>query len=260
MKKSLLIFFLLLSGVSSQSQVLITLLFGDKLNTPELEFGLEGGVMWSNISGMNSQKYLVNWNLGFYFDILLKKQWFLYTGVLVKSTSGLKDLTANDLSFLGSRIFNEEGTYAQKINYFIIPAVIKYKFKNRIYLELGPQFGLRTKAWVEFNSDVDGFESTIKESNKDDIKRLDVGILAGAGWRFSKRITAWSIGVKYYYGFVDVYKARSGTKNSMFDLKLSIPIGAGEIAQIKKEMKAEKKKIRNEEKAANKEAKENNKK
>jgi hypothetical protein len=46
MKKSLLIFFLFLSGVSSQSQVLITLLFVDKLNTPELEFGLEGGVMW----------------------------------------------------------------------------------------------------------------------------------------------------------------------------------------------------------------------
>ena len=252
MKKILLVCFIVFSGIGTQSQVLITLLFGDKLNTPELEFGLEGGFMWSKISGMDSQKYLRNWNLGFYFDIHIKKQWFLYTGVLVKSTSGLKDLTANDLNFLGSRIFNAEGTYAQKINYFIIPAVIKYKFKNRIYLELGPQFGLRTKAWVEFKSDVDGFESTIKESNKDDIKRLDVGVLAGAGWRFSKRINAWSIGVKYYYGFVDVYKARSGTKNSMFDLKLSIPIGAGEIAQIKKEMKAEKKKIKKEEKEAKK--------
>ena len=77
MKKYLLLCYILFTGLSAQSQVLITLLFGDKLNTPELEFGLEGGVMWSKISEMDSQKYLVNWNLGFYFDILIKKQWFL---------------------------------------------------------------------------------------------------------------------------------------------------------------------------------------
>jgi hypothetical protein len=36
-----------------------------------------------------------------------------------------------------------------------------------------------------------------------------------------------SLGVKYYYGLTNVYKNESGTKNSSFFVKLTVPIGAG---------------------------------
>ena len=69
MKKTLLILGLLFLGLQGQSQVLISIIFGDKLNSPNLEFGLEGGVNWSQISGFESGKSLSTFNLGFYFGL-----------------------------------------------------------------------------------------------------------------------------------------------------------------------------------------------
>ncbi|MCD4788577.1 MAG: hypothetical protein K8R37_01155 [Bacteroidales bacterium] len=50
MRKYLLIIAFLFVGISSQSQILISLILGDKLNSEGLEFGLEGGFNWSNVS------------------------------------------------------------------------------------------------------------------------------------------------------------------------------------------------------------------
>jgi len=244
-------------NITANSQILITLLLGDKLNSDGLEFGLDGGINFSTISGFETNNYAYNFNLGFYFDFRLKNQWYLYTGVLVKSNLGINDLTENDLNSLGASIYPNldgiplVGNYSQKINYFLVPALIKYKFKNHIYTEIGPQFGLMYKAWIEFDSDVNGREAIIKEDNEDDLNRIDVGFMVGAGYTLFKG-TGWTLGAKYYYGFVDVYKNNSGNKNSSFFLKMNIPIGAGEKAQEKAAEKATKKNAKKEEKAQGK--------
>lgn len=236
-----------------QSQVLIALLLGDKLNSGNIEFGLDGGINYSNIANMDSNNRLNTFNLGFYFDIKMKNQWYLNTGVLVKSSLGLRDLTEDDLTFLNATIYDAEGTYRQKMSYFLVPALARYKFKNHMYLEAGPQFGLMYKAWVEFNSDIDGNTARIKENNKDLINRLDMGISAGAGYSLLKGY-GWTLGVRYYYGFINVYKDRAGTRNSSLFLKLNVPIGVSEQAKkmakqqkvFLKERKAKKKKDKKE--------------
>ena len=247
MKKYLLIVILVVAGMAAQSQVLITLLLGDKLNSEGLEFGLESGLNWTSISGLDTKNYARKWNLGFYFDIRIKNQWSLYTGVLVKSNFGVDNLTDNDLISLGATNYNNldtiplTGDYSQKISSFMVPALIRYKFKNHMYVELGPQFSLMYKSWVEFESDIEGRDAIIKEYNKDKINKIDVGLMVGAGYKLFQG-TGWTIGAKYYYGFVDVFKNVSGTKNSSIYLKLNIPIGAGEVAQQKSAEKAAKKK------------------
>ncbi len=231
MKKTLLLFTFILFSMSMQSQILITLLLGDKLNSDKLEFGLEGGLNWSSLSKMESSRPLSSFNLGFYFDIKMKENWFFYTGVLVKSNLGLDKLTDNDLNALKATIYTETddvtkitGDYSQKLNYFLVPALVKYKFKNHLYAELGPQFGLMYKAWVEFTSDIDGREARVKEFNTDNINRVDAGLMVGMGYTLFNG-NGWTFGLKYYYGFVDVYKDLSGTKNSSLFAKLNIPIG-----------------------------------
>ena len=247
MKKSLLIIFMLIAGMAAQSQVLITLLLGDKLNSEGLEFGLEGGMNWTTISGLDTEDYARKWNLGFYFDIRIKNQWSLSTGVLVKSNFGVDKLSDNDLISIGATNYNTldtttlEGDYSMKISSFMVPVLIRYKFKNHIYAEIGPQFSVMYKSWVEFESDIEGRDAIIKEYNKEKINKIDVGIMVGAGYRLFNG-TGWTIGAKYYYGFVDVFKDVSGTKNSSIYLKLNIPIGAGEVAQQKSAEKAAKKK------------------
>ena len=175
---------------------------------------------------METNKSLRTFNLGFYFDIRLKNQWSLYTGVLVKSNLGVDELSANDLTFLGTDVYEDEGDYSQEMKYFLVPALLKYNFENKIYIEAGPQFGLMYDAWVEFNSDIDGKDATVKDYNKDNINRFDAGLMVGFGYRLQK-IKGMSFGIKYYYGLLDVYKDRSGTKNSSIFLKMTIPVGAG---------------------------------
>jgi len=208
------------------------LLFGDKLNSDGLEFGLEAGMNMSTISGLETKNYLNTFNLGFYFDIRIKNQWSVYTGVLVKSSLGIKKLTDNDMKTLDAKIYTDVnstnliGTYRQKMEYFLVPVFLKYKFKNHIYIETGPQFGLMYKSWIEFNTDIDGYDGILKEYNREDINKIEVGATIGVGYKLLKG-TGWTIGLKYYYGFVDVYKNISNTKNSSLFIKLNIPIGAG---------------------------------
>jgi opacity protein-like surface antigen len=226
-KKIVTLFALMLIGFTSHSQVLISLVFGDKLNSDGLEFGLEGGFNYSDISDLDADKRLSSFNLGFYFDFRLKNQWNLYTGVLVKAKLGDDQLSSEDLAFLGiTPNVEEDGTYSQVINYFIVPALLKYNFENRIYIEAGPQFGLMYKSWVEFESSVDNKDINTKDYNKDKINRLDTGITFGTGYKLMPD-SGMTIGIKYYYGFTNVYKGVSGTNNSSLFLKLNLPIGAG---------------------------------
>jgi hypothetical protein len=240
---------------TANSQILIALLLGDKLNTGKIEFGLDGGINFSEIAGMDSNNKLNTWNLGFYFDINLKNQWVLNTGVLVKSSLGLDDLSQSDVEFLEITDYNAEGSYSQKINYFIIPALAKYKFKNNFYVEAGPQFGFMYKAWTEYNSDSEGKSVQIKQNNKDMINRFDAGISAGTGYRLLNGL-GMTLGVRYYYGLLDVYKNRSGTQNNSLFLKLNIPIG---ITDANKELIKKQKELNKEKKAKKKQQKLKNK-
>lgn len=231
MKRRLLFLITFFCVITVNSQVLISLLLGDKLNTGNLEFGLEGGYNFAKVSGFESNKSLNNFNLGFYFDIKVKENWWFYTGVLVKANLGAHKLTEADLERLEITSYDEPGTYSQNLKYFIVPAFAKYKFKSRIYLEGGPQFGLVHSAYVEYNSDIGGRDARIREYNRRNINPIDVGAALGAGYRINDKISGMTIGVKYYYGFVNVYKGESGTNNSSLFLKLNIPIGAGKAAK-----------------------------
>ncbi len=213
-------------GSAAHSQVLISLLLGDKLNSDKIEFGLDAGLNWSQIGNLDSNSGLRAFNAGFYFDILLDEQWSLNTGVVVKSKLGADDLTAQDLAFLEILPEVEEGNYSQQLSYFLVPVLMRYNFPSRIYVEAGPQFGLMYKASVEFNSDIDGKDIRIREYNKDKINRIDAGVSGGLGYRLSPR-KGMSVGLRYYYGFVNTYKGVSGTNNSSLFLKFTIPVGTG---------------------------------
>ena len=235
MKKIFLLTAFLFTINLCHSQVLITLLLGDKLNTGKIEFGLDGGFNWSGMDGLESKTALRTFNLGFYFDFLIKENWYFNTGVLVKSSVGAYDISENDLLLLDPTfVFVDSGSYYQQINYFHIPLAIKYRFQNHFYFRLGPQLALRTKAKVIFDGRINGKSVVIENDNSDLFTRLEASVLAGVGYKL-KQGKGMNIGIKYFYGLTDVYKGdQLDIKNNSLYAYVNIPIGRGKALKEEK--------------------------
>ena len=220
--------FLLLFSVTLKAQVLISILLGDKLNTPKIEFGMVGGLNRSYLNDISGSTGLNHFNLGFYFHINMKNNSYMSTGVTVKSNIGATGMPVYSLGNADFDSVYKGGTLTKKISCFYVPVMYHQRFNNRWYIEAGPQFGLRTKA-------VDIFETTTLDGDlsytkdvKDQYTRLDAGLIAGAGYKLKKQIKSMAVGINYYYGLVNVSKTPDVTmKNSSVYFYIKIPIGVG---------------------------------
>lgn len=229
-------------SITAKSQVLISLLLGDKLNTGKIEFGLDGGVNWLTMSNTPKAKYLFDWNLGFYFDFRMKNpHLFIHTGVLVKSKMGTKGLDPyipnNDTAIYN--IF-AGGTVERKLNYFNVPVMLRYRLDNFIHFEGGVQLGLRYTGYDVFYNEINKKDDlSYLNDVADDFTRIDAGALAGVGYRFKKG-EGMILAVRYYYGFVDADRVREGNQSySAIYITGAIPIGKGKAEKKAAEKAAE---------------------
>jgi len=119
------------------------------------------------------------------------------------------------------------GKIARKINYFNVPILMKYTFKNRIYVKGGVQLGLRYKAFDQFTNSINDEEDLkYKIDIKDQYHALDAGLAIGAGYRLIKG-NGMNIGLQYYFGLVDIRVDDSSPDqfNRVLYLTAGIPIG-----------------------------------
>ncbi len=215
-------------SMNARSQILISLLLGDKLNTGQIEFGLTGGYGLAQIFNEPDSKHLNTFFLGFYFDFLLKKEknWYLNTGVLVKSRMGASGIPIYDLDDPEMDSVFDGGSINRKISYFNVPIEIKYRFKNNFFVDAGCQLGLRYTTNDEFVNTVENKDDlTYAKDIRDEINRIDAGVAGGFGYKFMKGM-GMSIGVRYYFGLVNIYKDTRNGNNSVLYLHVEIPIGA----------------------------------
>jgi hypothetical protein len=209
------------------AQVLISLLFGDALNSEKVEFGLVGGGNRSWIPENEESNGLNSFNLGFYFHINMKGNTYLSTGVLVKSNVGARGMSVYPI---GDQEFDDvfaTGELTKKIHYFYVPILWHQRFSNRWYLEGGIQLGLRNKAKDIFNLQAYDGDLSYTRDVRDEYRHLDAGLLGGVGYKFKKETKSISMGVNYFYGLVNVSLTDQKIKNSSMYLYLKIPIGAG---------------------------------
>ena len=212
----------------ARTQVLISILLGDKLNSGKIEFGLDGGANWSTIKNLDGAKSLTGFNLGFYFDFKLKNpSWMLNTGVIVKSNMGADELPVYSLGNPDLDNAFSGGKISRKINYFNVPIMMKYTFSNHIYLKAGTQLGLRYKAFDEFKNSInDEDDLKYKVDIKDQFHAIDAGLAFGAGYRLMKG-NGMNIGLQYYWGLIDIRVDDSSPDqfNRTLYLTVGIPIG-----------------------------------
>ncbi|WP_394774214.1 outer membrane beta-barrel protein [Flavobacterium sp.] len=187
----------------------------------------------------------MGFNLGFYFDIRSKKNpaWMINTGVIVKSPMGAHGIPVYSLNDENLDNTFAGGSVNREIRYFNVPILIKYQFKNNIYLKTGPQFGLLAKAFDEFIKEVDKDNVVYKKNIRDQIRVIDAGVALGAGYHMNVG-NGLNITLQYYYGLVPVMKGDGpNVYNRSLYLTAGIPIGKGKAAQKRAEKEKELNKI-----------------
>lgn len=232
--RSLLLALTFLSfATAGYGQVIISLLLGDKLNTGQIEFGLDGGVNYSWQTGVAYSRALPTFNLGFYFDIKTKNpNWFFHTGVIVKSTMGANGLPVYSLNNpdLDNTFLN--GSVERTLSYFNVPVFAKRKIGKSFYVEGGVMLGLLYDAEDLFKANVQGGEVTYTRTIRDQYRALDAGLAAGIGYRLMKG-NGMNLGVRGYQGLVNVLETNPGAsvRNQSLYFTIGIPIGAGKARE-----------------------------
>jgi len=181
------------------------------------QFGIKGGLNSSNFSGdtagMNF-KSSIGFNAGVFATIKLSDKINLQPEILY-STQGaeVQNVVApvNGVNYTADIKF--------KLSYINIPVMLKYYVADKFNIEAGPQVGFLTSA--KTSTKVEGFSQTVDQDAKDYFESVDFGFNFGAGYDFTKNISA---GIRYNLGLSNVLNTASGdsskSENSVFSLSV----------------------------------------
>lgn len=235
-----LLVLLTLATAAARSQVIISLLLGDKLNSGKIEFGLEGGATLSTLSGTPGADPKTGFNLGFYFDIKTRGDWRIATGVMVKSPWGARDLAPYALGDSALDALFGDGHVDRELRYFNVPIMLKRSFGD-FFATGGVQLSLGYKAFDVFKQEVkDADDLTYRRENRELYNPVDVGVVASVGYRLMKGHGV-NLLIRYYQGLRDIRKEPVGDAqyNSGWHLLVGIPIGVGKAQERMKEKASE---------------------
>lgn len=223
-KAPIFIAFMLAYSTIAKSQVIISLLFGDKLNSEKLTFGLLVGNSWAHLSDYKTSSSLSNFNLGLYLSWKMSERFYLQFDAMAKYRLGSRGLPVYSLNDHGLDTMFAAGHVEREINYLGLVTTAQYRIFNYINLEVGPQIILRTKAKDIFYTDRNDGTLKFEKNISDAATRFDIGAMTGISYQIKGN--GIKIGVRYYLGFIDIFPQDAGSNtNRSFQLAGFIPVG-----------------------------------
>lgn len=228
MKKAILLSLMTVLLIpTARSQVLIALLFGDKLNTPNIEFGLNVGGNLTTLTNYPDAKYLTGLNLGMYFNFKLSDHFYFHPEMLFMNQMGSKGV--NDVNLPHPELQQETLETWTESNYFSLVFLPRYKLTNQLYFEAGlyGSFLLTADDYFLVKPEGDS-ELQYKIHARPRMNRFDVGGNVGLGYKFGQG-KGVNLSLRYSYGFINTQAdhALDPEKNRGFHVHVGIPIGVG---------------------------------
>jgi hypothetical protein len=215
------------SAGSVKSQVLIALVFGDKLNTPNIEFGLNVGGNFSTLANHPDAKYKTGLNLGLYFNFKLGDHLYLHPEFQFMNQMGTRGVDNRDLP--GNDWDDETLETVREINYLTLVFLPRYKLTNQLFFEAGIRGSFLLSAddiWMV--KPEERSELYYKDFIRPDLHNFDVGVDTGLGFKFGKG-EGVNLSLRYSYGFLNILRDSSepAEYNRAFHVQVGIPIGVG---------------------------------
>lgn len=220
---------IIISGfTNTKSQVLISLLFGDKLNSPKTEFGLNAGVNSSTLSGVADAKYNTEFGIGMYFTWKFHENWQLQPELFFRFMGGATKLPSYTFDNPELDTLLENTTLTRQSSYFSLPVHIKYRIWKELRISFAPQISYMTNNKDVFIKNInDAGDILYQSESREHLNKFDFGLSAGISYKLKKG-KGMNLEFRYYYGLVDTDNKIPGEslKNRSFCLYVGIPIGA----------------------------------
>ncbi len=225
MQKFLLLLASILLSSLVRGQVLLSILFGDKLNTDAIIFGLHLDYGWNKITSIEPQDPLGKLNLALFFDVRIDEHWRAEIEALAKHTRGGEGISPYPLNDPQLDIQFANGSVERKLNYVGLMSALQYTIEHSWYIEAGPQLTIRTKAKDIFTTKTDDGELSLTRDIRDDVARWEFSLVSGLGYKLGKG-TGMAFGIRYNWGISDVMINNTGfEQNRGFYVVSNIPIG-----------------------------------
>lgn len=211
----------------AQSQVLIALLVGDKLNSDKFEMGINLAGNWQNLTGLEGTKSRFSLGFGIYGTLKLSEKLALQPELLFKDPRGAADVPPDVFGNPDLDPLLENAAVSAKLAYVSIPILLKYHLTPQLSLGFGPQIGILSSAKKVYVAEVYAEEDLVfKDNIKSTLNDLDFALAFNLEYKLMKK-KGIHIGLRYYLGLTDIIKDNPGepVKNSVIQINLGIPLG-----------------------------------
>ena len=228
---------LLLLPYASQSQILIALVFGDKLQSEKMSFGLTAGLNSSALKGFEFSRTAARLKFGLFFNFKLNDRLILSPEFLFSSGYGQQNIPfySTGSSLVDSSIVDAEIT--RLLNYFSLPVMLKVRTWDQLYVNVGFQTSLRKESTDRYLEELGDDQIVYSKSIKNDLNPIDVGGLIGFSYILFKGKGA-GINLNYYHGFTNINNgtlAGGDMYNRSIQASANIPIGTKSKDELPKE-------------------------
>ncbi len=193
----------LFPSAPSQAQVLIGVLFGEKLSTPTFNMGFEVGLNFSDYEGFADSDRTRHTVFGLFADWRFSENFHFAGAVLPiagRGADGLAPVLTGDPVFDGQ---TAAASMERSLGYVEIPLLLKWapQREEGFRIGVGPSFGIVTGANDRYDIvSPDGLHYVLERDIGDDLPGLDMGASVDVEWRFP----VLSIAARYTYGVTDM--------------------------------------------------------
>lgn len=219
------ILFCIASQVRSDAQIIISLLFGDKLNSDKILFGLHANYTGSRLTNLEGAENLGGFKLALLFNFKLNDRFNLQSELVPPMWFGTKGLEPYSLDDAELDNQFKDGAVERRIWLTGLTALGQYRVYDYIRIEAGPEIFLRTKAKDTFKAEPAAGDLSLERDIKDQTAAFEVGLALGLSYHLQKG-RGMMFGLRYYWGLTDVMKNDPDSQQlRMWQITSGIPIG-----------------------------------
>lgn len=217
--------FCVASTMQANAQVIISLIFGDELNSDKLLFGLHLNYTGSHLTNLEGAENLGGIKAALLFNYRLNDRFNLQSELVPPMAFGTKGLAPYSLNDTALDAQFQNGEVERRIWLTGITALGQYRVWDYIRVEAGPEIFLRFKAKDNFTAESEAGDLSLERNIKDQTSTFEVGLALGASYQLGKG-TGMMFGIRYYWGLTDVMKNDPGNQQfRMWQITSGIPIG-----------------------------------